>query len=219
MPTMNPSLAGTFCHGVAGDGGIVGINRQRLVGPNAGGHPDLHGPDWFTADEVLCKTYPPERLIAVHAGHWQTQLYSGPVSDFCGGGGRWAALCLDGVVRIGDSNGVTSEHRNEIAPIAFGPDGAFACKIWLRDGLFLEGVELVPSHTRVEDVQVFGVDSCLYRIGRTIRGYGLGGLVGLVLPFDFGWVRGVVVGERLLLALQRYGMGVVAFYADDPSRG
>jgi hypothetical protein len=220
MPNLNPSLPGIYAHGVAGDGGVVAVNGQTIAGPNAGGNPDMHGPDWFSATEVLCKTYPPERLVAVD---WQTGaqtvLYEGPVSDFCGGGGYWAALCLDGVVRIGDHTGVVSEDRDVFAPIAFGPDGTFASKRWHRDGLMLDGVELVPSHIRVEDVQVFAMDRALYRIGRTVHGYGLPGFNNLTLGFDFGWVRGVQIGARMLLACQYYGWGVVAFYADDPTRG
>jgi hypothetical protein len=200
--------------------GVVAVNGQTIAGPNAGGNPDMHGPSWFSATEVLCKTYPPEKLVAVD---WQTGaqtvLYEGPVSDFCGGGGYWAALCLDGVVRIGDHTGVVSEDRDVFAPIAFGPDGTFASKRWHRDGLMLDGVELVPSHIRVEDVQVFAMDRALYRIGRTVHGYGLPGFNNLTLGFDFGWVRGVQIGARMLLACQYYGWGVVAFYADDPTRG
>jgi hypothetical protein len=220
VPTLNPSLPGVYAHGVAGDLGVVAVNGQTIAGPNAGGNPDMHGPSWFSATEVLCKTYPPERLVAVD---WQTGaqtvLYEGQVSDFCGGGGYWAALCLDGVVRIGDHTGVVSEDRDVFAPIAFGPDGTFASKRWHRDGLMLDGVELVPSHIRVEDVQVFDMDSALYRIGRTVHGYGLHGLTSLTLPFDFGWVRGVQIGARMLLACQRYGLGVIAFWADNPALG
>ena len=220
MPNLNPALLGLYAHGVAGDGGVVAVSGQTIAGPNAGGHPDLHGPDWFTSTEVLCKTYPPERLVAVD---WQSGaqhvLYEGAVSDFCGGGGRWAALGYDGIVRVGTAARVTSEHRNEIAPIAFGADGAFACKKWHRDGLFLDGLELVPPDIRVEDVQVFDTSRCLYRVGRTVHGYGLQGLIGLALPFDFGWTRGIPIGARVLLACQRYGMGVIAFWADDPGRG
>jgi hypothetical protein len=218
MPNLNPNMPGVYAHGVAGDGGVVAVNGQTIAGPNAGGNPDMHGPDWFSATEVLCKTYPPERLVAVD---WQTQkqhvLYEGQVSDFCGGGGRWAALCLDGVVRVGNRDGVTAEHRGEWAPIAFGPDGTFASKEWHRDGLWLEDFELVPAHVRVEDVQVLARGMVLYRIGRTI--HGMAAPFGLTLPFDFGWLRGVKVANRWLLACQRYDRGVIAFYTDNPTLG
>jgi hypothetical protein len=214
MPTLNPSLPGIYAHGVAGDGGVVAVNGQTIAGPNAGGNPDMHGPSWFSATEVLCKTYPPEKLVAVD---WQTGaqhvLYEGQVSDFCGGGGRWAAICYDGAVRVGQRDGVEYEYRNQIAPIAFGPDGSFAFKEWHRDGLILDGEELVPPSVPVADVQVFRAGSVLYRIGRTIYPFNL------TLGFDFGWVRGVQIGSRWLLACQRYDRGVVAFYADNPTLG
>jgi hypothetical protein len=214
MPTLNPSLPGVYAHGVAGDGGVVAANGQTIAGPNAGGNPDMHGPDWFSPTEVLCKTYPPEKLVAVD---WQTGaqhvLYAGQVSDFCGGGGRWAALCLDGVVRVGSRDGVEYEYRNQIAPIAFGPDGSFAFKEWHRDGLILDGEELVPPSVPVADVQVLRAGSVLYRIGRTIYPFNL------TLGFDFGWVRGINIGTRYLIACQRYDRGVIAFYADNPTLG
>jgi hypothetical protein len=219
MPTLNPSLAGVYAHGVAGDLGVVAVNGQTIAGPNAGGNPDMHGPSWFTSTEVLCKTYPPERLVAVD---WQTGaqhvLYEGAVSDFCGGGGMWSALGLDGVVRVGDRTGVLGEYRGEIAPIAFGPGRAFAYKTWHRDGLILDGAEIVPANVRVEDVQVFGDGQVLYRIGRVVYGFGANPW-NCSLPYDFGWVRGVQIGGRMLLACQRYGMGVIAFYADNPTLG
>jgi hypothetical protein len=206
MPNLNPHLPGVYAHGVAGDEGVVSVNGNRIAGwdetrrENAGGNPDMHGPSWFSATEVLCKIYPPERLVAVdwQTGH-QHVLYEGAVSDFCGGGGRWAALCLDGVVRVGSRDGVEYEYRNQIAPIAFGPDGSFAFKEWHRDGLILDGVEIVPPHVRVEDVQVFGAVDVLYRIGRVVYGYGAHPW-NCSLPFDFGWVRGVQIGARWLLS-------------------
>jgi hypothetical protein len=219
VPTLNPSLPGVYAHGVAGDGGLVAVNGQTIAGPNAGGNPDMHGPSWFSATEVLCKVYPPERLVAVD---WQTGaqtvLYEGAVSDFCGGGGYWTAICPDGVVRSGNRNGVVTERTGEYAPIAFGPDGSAAYKRWHLDGLVLDDVELVPSYIRVEDVQVFAAGRVLYRIGRTIHVHDQGPSE-LTLPFDFGWVRGVQIGARWLLACQRYGVGVIAFNADEPTRG
>jgi hypothetical protein len=219
MPTLNPSLPGIYAHGVAGDGGLVAVNGQTIAGPNAGGNPDMHGPSWFSPTEVLCKTYPPERLVAVD---WQTGaqhvLYEGAVSDFCGGGGIWIALCLDGVVRIGSRDGVVSEHRNEFAPIAVGPDGIIAGKQWHRNGLVLDGLELVPPSVPVADVQVFGAGRVLYRIGRTVHIHGPQPVT-LTLPFDFGWVRGVQIGARWLLACQRYDRGVIAFWSDNPTLG
>src|SRR5688572_29737067 len=221
MPTMNPVLPGVYCHGVAGDGGVVAVNGRTIAGPNAGGNPDMHGPLWFTSTEVLCKTYPPERLVAVDcwSGLQTVVLYTGPVSDFCGGGGRWAALGADGVVRLGDRTGVLFEYRGELAPMAFGPEGALAFRQWHRDGLILDGVgTLQPPHVRVEDVRGLAGGHWLYRTGRTVFVHGAQPVT-LTLPFDFGWVCAVQLGSRWLLACQRYGMGVIAFYADAPSRG
>lgn len=245
MPNIHHSMPGRYIAGTHGDGGIISLNKDPIFPPSgsAGGNPDMNGPDYVTAMEVLCKYYGPvsERLVAVDiASRQHRTLYVGTFSDFCGGGGRWCLIVLvdgkpDGTVLFGDgSNGNAHVYHQDIAPIAFGPDGTFAYKRWWQDGLKIcpagqkpnpdSDVELVPTNTRVDDVRLYPGGGCLYRVGdgnkpgREIRGYNLPWFSGrLTLPYECHWVRAAQDGGRALMLLQNGRL--VSFYADNPTKG
>lgn len=236
MPRVDPAGRGDYAAGCAGDGSVVSVNDVAVLGPNAGGDPGSNGPDWLNPFEIVAQRYDADhapQLVAVQYRSQATRvLLDVAVTQFCAGGGRFAAICLGARVVLGVDDGTTTtliaDGLQLFAPMAFGPDGTLAYRVWDMDGLLLcppdrapdpsKDLRLAADNVQTSDVQVFSPTQAIWREGDTIHAIGMTAPT-VRLPGQIGWLRSVLHDGRWWMGYQSFSLARVVLHPFDSLLG